>query len=422
MDLKAKINDYIHKNKNKAIELLQILVREKSVSGNEAAAQKIVSNYLQDLGLVIDRFEPSFEELTKSSYFISERTSFEDSPNIVAILNGIGNGRSIILNGHIDVVPEGEISSWDLHPYSGALVGNRLYGRGTTDMKGGNVAALFAIEAIKKCNIPLKGDIYFESVIEEESGGAGTLATILRGYEADAVLIPEPTKMKIFPKQQGSVWFRIKVKGKVAHGGTRYEGVSAIEKSIMVINHINQLEKVRNTRLLDDPLYKNVPIPIPINIGKINGGTWPSSVSDLVTLEGRLGVSPNETIEEAKLEITRWLKTLSLIDDWFTENPVEVEFFGARWLPGSIDLEHPFMESLKKSYQYVYKNEPIIEASPWGTDGGLFTQIKQIPTIVFGPGETKVAHYPNEYIDLDELFRCAEVIAYTLLDWCGVDE
>ncbi|MEH7351829.1 peptidase, partial [Gottfriedia acidiceleris] len=325
-------------------------------------------------------------------------------------------------NGHIDVVPEGEISSWERHPYSGEIVGNRLYGRGTTDMKGGNVAALFAIEAIKKCNIPLKGDIYFESVIEEESGGAGTLATILRGYVADAVLIPEPTKMKIFPKQQGSVWFRVKVKGKVAHGGTRYEGVSAIEKSIMVINHINQLEKVRNTRLLDDPLYKNVPIPIPINIGKINGGTWPSSVSDLVTLEGRLGVSPNETIEEAKLEITRWLKTLSLIDDWFIENPVEIEFFGARWLPGSIDPGHPFMESLKKSYQSVYKNEPIIEASPWGTDGGLFTQIKQIPTIVFGPGETKVAHYPNEYIDLDELFRCAEVIAHTLLDWCGVDE
>jgi len=422
LDLKAKINDYIHKNKNKAIELLQNLVREKSVSGNEAAAQKIVSNYLQNLGLVIDGFEPSIEELTKSSYFISERTSFEDSPNIVAILKGTGNGKSIILNGHIDVVPEGEISSWERHPYSGTIVGNHLYGRGTTDMKGGNVAALFAIEAIKKCNIPLKGDIYFESVIEEESGGAGSLATILRGYVADAVLIPEPTKMKIFPKQQGSVWFRIKVKGKVAHGGTRYEGVSAIEKSIMVINHINQLEKVRNTRLLDDPLYKNVPIPIPINIGKINGGTWPSSVSDLVILEGRLGVSPNETIEEAKLEITRWLKTLSLMDDWFIENPVEVEFFGARWLPGSIDLEHPFMESLKKSYQYVYKNEPIIEASPWGTDGGLFSHIKQIPTIVFGPGETKVAHYPNEYIDLDELFSCAEVIAYTLLDWCGVDE
>ncbi|PGL72128.1 peptidase [Bacillus sp. AFS055030] len=422
MDLKAKINDYIHKNKNKAIELLQHLVREKSVSGNEAGAQNIISNYLRNLGLVIDVFEPSIEELTKSSYFISERTSFKDSPNIVAIFKGTGNGRSIILNGHIDVVPEGELSSWDLHPYSGAIVGNRLYGRGTTDMKGGNVAALFAIEAIKKLNIPIKGDIYFESVIEEESGGAGTLATILRGYEADAVLIPEPTKMKIFPKQQGSVWFRIKVKGKVAHGGTRYEGVSAIEKSMMVINHINQLEKVRNTRLLDDPLYKNVPIPIPINIGKINGGTWPSSVSDLVTLEGRLGVSPNETIEEAKLEITKWLKTLSLIDDWFIENPVEVEFFGARWLPGSIDPLHPFMESLKKSYQTVYKKEPIIEASPWGTDGGLFTQIKQIPTIVFGPGETKVAHYPNEYIDLDECIHCAKVIAYTLLDWCGVDE
>ncbi|PGS48607.1 peptidase [Bacillus sp. AFS041924] len=422
MDLKTKINGYIDKNKSNAIELLQRLVREKTVSGNEASAQKIVSNYLQALGLDIDQWEPSFEELKKSSYFISERTSFKNSPNIVATLKGSGNGKSIILNGHIDVVPEGELSSWEHHPYSGKLIGNRLYGRGTTDMKGGNVAALLAIEAIKKSNIRLKGDVYFESVIEEESGGAGTLAAILRGYEADAVLIPEPTKMKIFPKQQGSVWFRVKVKGKVAHGGTRYEGVSAIEKSISVINHIHQLEKVRNIRLQDDPLYKNVPIPIPINIGKIKGGTWPSSVSDLVILEGRLGVSPMETIEDAKIELRKWLKTLSLMDDWFIENPVEVEFFGARWLPGSIDLGHPFMESLKKSYQLVYKKEPIIEASPWGTDGGLFTQIKQIPTIIFGPGETKVAHYPNEYIDLDELLRCAKVIAYTLLEWCGVDE
>ncbi|MFB7140462.1 peptidase [Gottfriedia sp. NPDC056225] len=420
MDLKTKINEYITKNKSKAIELLQDLVREKSVSGNEASAQTIVTNYLQNLGLEIDKWEPSIDELNKSSYFISERSSFKNSPNIVATLKGTGNGRSIILNGHIDVVPEGEISSWDCQPYSGDIVGNRLYGRGTTDMKGGNVSALLAIEAIKKSKIRLKGDVYFQSVIEEESGGAGTLAAILRGYVADAVLIPEPTKTKIFPKQQGSIWFRVNVKGKVAHGGTRYEGVSAIEKSILVINHINQLEKVRNLRLLDDPLYKNVPIPIPINIGKIKGGTWPSSVSDLVTLEGRLGVSPNEKIEEAKLELKKWLKTLSLIDDWFTEHPVEVEFFGASWLPGSIDLQHPFMESLKKSFQQVYNKEPIIEASPWGTDGGLFTQVKQIPTIVFGPGETKVAHYPNEYIDLDEMFRCAEVIANTLLDWCGV--
>lgn len=147
-------------------------------------------------------------------YFVSPRTSFSDSPNIVATLKGSGDGKSMILNGHIDVVPEGDVDQWDHHPYSGERIGNRIYGRGTTDMKGGNVALMLAMEAIIESRIELKGDIYFQSVIEEESGGAGTLATILRGYKADGVIIPEPTNMKFFPKQQGSMWFRLHVKGK----------------------------------------------------------------------------------------------------------------------------------------------------------------------------------------------------------------
>src|SRR3954453_18596269 len=130
-------------------------------------------------------------------------------------------------------------------------------------MKGGTVSLLLALEAIQANQIKLKGDVIFQSVIEEESGGAGTLAAVLRGYKADAAIIPEPTNMKIFPKQQGSMWFRIRVKGRSAHGGTRYEGVSAIEKSLFVVNQIRELEKRRNKRITD-PLYSKVPIPIPI--------------------------------------------------------------------------------------------------------------------------------------------------------------
>ena len=135
----------------------------------------------------------------------------------------------MILNGHIDVVPEGDVNQWEHHPYSGEKIGNRIYGRGTTDMKGGNVALILAMEAIIESNIELKGDIYFQSVIEEESGGAGTLATILRGYKADGVIIPEPTNMKFSRNNKVPCGF-VYVKGKAAHGGTRYEGVSAIEK------------------------------------------------------------------------------------------------------------------------------------------------------------------------------------------------
>ena len=155
-------------------------------------------------------------------------------------------------------------------------------------MKGGNVALLMALESIIATGIKLKGDVIFQSVIEEESGGAGTLAAVLRGYHADGAIIPEPTNMKMFPKQQGSMWFRITVTGKAAHGGTRYEGVSAIEKSLLVIQGLQQLEKDRNTRITD-PLFNKTPIPIPINIGKITSGQWPSSVPDTAVIEGKMG-------------------------------------------------------------------------------------------------------------------------------------
>jgi acetylornithine deacetylase len=288
-------------------------------------------------------------------------------------------------------------------------------------MKGGNVAMLMAIEALHSIGIKLKGDVIFQSVIEEESGGAGTLAAILRGYKADAALIPEPTNLKIFPKQQGSMWFRIKVKGRLAHGGTRYEGVSAIEKSVLVIEKINQLEQIRNKRV-KDPLYAKVPIPLPINIGKIEGGTWPSSVSDLVTLEGRIGVGPEESMQSVQHEMNEYLFTLQEEDKWFEEHPVELEWFGARWVPGSIDVDHPFVEVIKKNFQEVMKTEAVLEASPWGTDGGLFTQVGKIPTVVFGPGTTEVAHYPNEFIVIENMLATAEIIALTLIEWCEMNK
>ncbi|PGM52205.1 peptidase [Bacillus sp. AFS053548] len=417
---KKVIQDYISDHKEKTIDLLRQLVMENSVSGNESKAQAIVLEKLRELELDLDVWEPDLKEMKEHPYFISTRDSFTGSPNIVATLKGTSGGKSMILNGHIDVVPEGNIQQWTYSPYSATVVDNKLYGRGATDMKGGNVALILAIEAIKRSGITLKGNVYFQSVIEEESGGAGTLATILRGYTADGVIIPEPTNMKFFIKQQGSMWFRLKVKGKVAHGGTRYEGVSAIEKSVLIIQQIQKLEQLRNERIAD-PLYDGVPIPIPINIGTIQGGTWPSSVSDLVTLEGRFGVAPNERLEDAKIEFENWIDNIKNLDDWFVENPVEVEWFGARWVPGTVEADSELVQTLQRNYLETMKQNPVVEAAPWGTDGGLFTQILNIPMIVFGPGETKVAHYPDEFIDLDQMFLAAEIIACTLIDWCGVE-
>ncbi len=417
--IEEKINEWLINNRQKGIKFLQLLVQERSTREEESKAQAIMIEKLRELGLKLDIWEIGGDELKNHPNYCSDRENYKGNPNVVGVLTGSGGGQSMILNGHIDVVPEGDVTKWEDDPYSGAIKNGRLYGRGATDMKGGTVSLLLAIEAIRSCGIQLKGDVIFQSVIEEESGGAGTLAAVLRGYKADGAIIPEPTNMKLFPKQQGSMWFRIRVKGKAAHGGTRYEGVSAIEKMMILIHQLQRLEDQRN-KMITDPLYASIPIPIPINIGKFYSGEWPSSVPDIAVIEGRMGIAPNETIEEAVKTLEIFLVSLDEVDTWFHENPPQIEWFGGRWLPGNLDAEHKLIQIISESYLQVMGEKPVIEASPWGTDGGILSNVGQIPVIVFGPGVTEAAHDTNEYIVLEDMIKAAQIIASTLIKWCGV--
>ncbi|MEK6781912.1 MAG: peptidase [Bacteroidota bacterium] len=416
-EIHKKLGEYIEHHKQGSITFLQQLVQQPSVQGNEKGVQAIVIGKLNQLQLEVDVWDPKFDELSKHPYFVASRNSYEESPNVVGVLRGQGKGKSLILNGHIDVVPEGDVTKWKQTPFSGYIENNKMYGRGTTDMKGGNVSLLLALEAIIKSGIKLKGDVIFQSVIEEESGGVGTLAALMRGYKADAAIIPEPTNMKLFIKQQGSMWFRTIVEGRSAHGGTRYEGVSAIDKAWRVYDAIMKLETKRNAQI-NDPLYKHISIPIPINVGKIQGGSWPSSVPDLVTMEGRIGVGPHEEMSEVKNQLTNCLKEVSQQDEWLRDHPARLEFFGAQWVPNFVESDHPFVNLLAANYTSVYKKEITIEAAPWGTDGGLLGKVGGIPTLIIGPGETRVAHYPNEFIDLTEMITASKLFANTIVDWC----
>lgn len=415
------IRNWIKENRQKGTKLLQVLVQENSIRGNESGAQAVIIEKCRQLGLELDIWELDKEELQMHPAYFCDRKDFNGNPNLAALLKGSGGGKSLILNGHIDVVPVGDENSWDHDPFSGYITDGKLYGRGSTDMKGGTVALLMALESLIATGIRLKGDVIFQSVIEEESGGAGTLATVLRGYQADGAIIPEPTNMKIFPKQQGSMWYRIIVKGRAAHGGTRYEGVSALEKSILVLQALEELEKQRNEKIVD-PLYEKIPLPIPINVGRMSCGGWPSSVPDEAIIEGRMGVAPEETIESAQKELEDCLAELSLKDEWLQYHPLKVEWFGARWLPGSLIDGHPLQSILSESFCEIMKMPPVIEASPWGTDGGILSNIANIPVVVFGPGVTAAAHDTNEHIVLEDMFRASEIIALAILKWCEAAE
>lgn len=420
MSLHKQIKANIDKNKADYIKFLQSIIQEPTTTGDERGAQTLVAKRLKEYGLEVDVWDPDYDELIKSKFFNPLRDNYEGSPNVVGVLKGKENGRSLILNGHIDVVPAGDMSKWTQDPYGGEVVDGKLYGRGTTDMKGGNMSTLIALETVIDLGIELKGDVIYESVIEEETGGAGTLAAIQRGYKADVAIVPEPSEMRIFPKQQGSLWFEVKVTGMSAHGGTRYEGVSALEKGWIVFDEIMKLEEKRNEPLRKDPLYKDNPIPIPINIGQFNGGYFPSAVAEEATIQGRYGVAPGETIEEAKEEFIAMLDQLKHLDDWFVDNPATVEWGGIHLPPGEIDLDHPMLEILKEKYVDVEKEEPVIAGSVWGTDGGLLTQAGGIPSIIFGPGTTSMAHFTDEYVELDKMFKAAEIIALTIIEWCEV--
>lgn len=417
-DLYQRADAVLAERFDSGIAFLQELVRQPSIQGNERGVQEVVAARLQSLGLEIDMWDISHSDLTGHPYFVPSRPDYSGSPNVVGVWRGTGGGRSLILNGHVDVVPPGERNKWDDDPYSGLVKDGKLFGRGSTDMKGGNVALFLALESVIRSGIRLRGDVIFQSVVEEETGGSGTLATLVRGYRADAALVPEPTNMRLLIRQQGSMWFRVHVPGIGAHAGTRYEGVSAIEKAILVYSAIMELERKRNQDVRD-PLYSRAPIPFPINIGKFNSGNWPSSVPDLTVIEGRIGVAPGEEMDAVRDQLIACVHNASQSDPYLSGNPAAVEFFGGRWVPNAVPEDHPFTRLVSEKFTEVYNRQVVVEASPWGTDAGLLGRVGGIPALVIGPGVTRMAHFPNEYIEINEIRDAARLFMRVIISWCA---
>ena len=229
------------------LRFLCALVGIRSLDGEETEVQERVAAQLQDCGLDLDTWELDFDELSKHpAYCVEVERSV--GLGVVGLLGEDRGGRSLIYNGHTDVVPAGNESNWTYPAWKGTLDNDRVYGRGSVDMKGGLSCAIFAAKAIRDAGVGLDGRLIIESVIGEEDGGVGTLATILRGYQADGAVVVEPTELCIAPAQAGALNFRLTVPGSSAHGCIREEGVSAIEKFYPLLEALTQLEEQRNTQ------------------------------------------------------------------------------------------------------------------------------------------------------------------------------
>jgi len=289
------------------------------------------------------------------------------------------------------------------------------------DMKGGLCCGLFAIKAIMDAGIQLKGRVHIQSVIGEEDGGAGTLAAVLHGPKADAAIIMEPTELMIAPAQAGAYNFRVTIPGKAAHGAMRFEGVDPLEKFLLVYQAILDLEKARNADAAH-PLFASYPVPYPICVGTIRGGVWASTVAETLTFEGRYGVKIGEDPAAAKKELEDWIETAVQTDPWLREHPPVIEWWGAQFDPAEISVEHEVVVETAASFQEITGHAPQIQGMPYGADMRLLVNVGGIPTIMFGPGDVRKAHQPDEHVPLADLKTCAQTLVLTILRFCQIAE
>lgn len=395
------------------------MVAFPSLGAHETPIQNFVAAFLRDIGMQVDVWQLDFAALSQHPAYSIEIERAEGL-GVVGKM-GASSGPSLILNGHVDVVPAGELANWHYPPWQGTVTEDRVYGRGALDMKGGLCCAMYAAKAIRDAGLTLKGSLLIESVIGEEEGGVGALATVLRGYKADAAIIMEPTELMIAPAQAGALNFRITVPGLAAHGALRAEGVSAIEKFIPLYQAIMRFEESR-TAAANNPLFAAYPIPYPIAIGTINGGSWASTVAEKVTFEGRFGIAVGEDTTTARRAFEQIVAQAAQSDPWLTEHPPTVEWWGGQFESASIPVDHPIVSTVTAAYHDISGAQPIIRGMPYGADMRLLVNNGGTPTLMFGPGDIRKAHQPDEYVPIADLVATVQTLALTALRFCGVQE
>lgn len=403
-------------------DLLLRLVRIPSLGGRpeEVAIQTVLADWLRTDGFEVDHWRLPLVELSSHPDFPGSEVDRDEAWGVVGRLPGVGGGRDLMLNGHVDVVPAGDLADWTrCAPFHGAVVDDEVIGRGACDMKGGLVAALFAARAVARSGIRLPGDLLVACVTGEEDGGLGTFGLLQRGWSADACVITEPTGLNLIPANAGALTFRLVVPGKAAHASRRGLGASAIERFWPVFAALRDLERRRNRHV--DPLMADWDIAYPIEVGTVRAGDWVSTVPASLVAEGRLGVALGESMHDARRELEHAVSDACRADEWLRDNPVRVQWWGGQFAAGSIGDDTTVCDRLRGRHLAVTGSEPNTWGAPYGSDLRLLTGLGGIPTVQYGPGDIELAHGPNESVPVSEVVTAAQVLALTAVDFCSSD-
>ena len=396
------------------------LVRIPSITGAEEAVTAEAARRLAAAGAAVETVEADLTAIRADPDWPGEETTRASLPIVFGRIGRPG-GRRIVLSGHLDVVPPGDLSTWTTDPWSADVRDGRLYGRGACDMKGGVASILGAVRALAADGTAerLGGEVLVALVPGEEDGGQGTLAAIRAGAVGDVAVITEPSTLEIVVAHAGAITFRLTVPGRAAHASQRREGVSALDNLHVLLRALESDESARNAAERN-PLMTELGLPYPTIVGIVHGGEWASTVLDRVVVDGRYGVRLGQSPDDAARDLMRVIDDANETDPFLRHHPATVEIVGGRFGSGEVPADHPLPVGLAVAAEAVTGRRPSLLGEPYGADMRLFINVGKTPCVIFGPGDVKVAHSADEFVPLDEVETCGRVLAEWVVRELGV--
>jgi acetylornithine deacetylase len=425
-DLKTRIMNAVDARFDEQVAFLAALTAEPSTRGNEQSAQSVMETAMVERGYTTDRWQIDIEEISHLPGFSPVPGPYEDAVNVVGThVSRTQAGRSLILNGHIDVVPVGPLDMWHTAPFDPVIKDGWMHGRGAGDMKAGLSANIYALDALRSLGVVPAANVHVQSVVEEECTGNGALACLQRGYTADAVLIPEPFDEVLTSAQVGVLWFQVHLKGVPVHVAHASAGANAIEAATPIIAALHEMEARWNARDCRHAEYAGHSHALNFNVGKIAGGDWASSVPAWCTLDLRMGLFPGQDMTAAKEEIEAVIADAARSQPFLKSNPPKVVYngFHAEGYALADDKSSKAwaaIQTLEAAHETTVGTRLERRPTTATTDARFFGLYADTPALVYGP-KAEAIHGFNERVNLETVRRVTQTTALFVADWCGLE-
>jgi acetylornithine deacetylase len=402
------------------VDRLTRLIAVPSIGGTpaECEVQHLLADWLEELGCAVDRWPIDLAEAAAAPDAPGQEVERTEAWGVVGTLAGAEDGvPALVFSGHTDVVPPGDRRLWPADPFVPWLAGGAVHGRGACDMKGGVVASLAALAALRTAGVRLVRPVAVHGVVGEEDGGLGAWATLRRGHRGDVCVIPEPTAGAVVTASAGALTFRLEVTGRAAHAAMRDQGVSAVELFAFLHSGLQEFEAERQRDA--DPRFGDMRFPYGLSIGRVQAGDWASSVPDRLVAEGRYGVRLGEPIPAAQEAFEARVAAICAGHPWLAEHPVGITWSGGAFASSQLPEGHELLAAVQRAVTDAGGDPPAERAVAAGTDLRQYVAAG-VPTLHHGPGDLNLAHGPSEQVPVAEVVTAARAFALLTLRTCGV--